>query len=207
MLSACRGRPLLRLAQAAGQDLRDLDGDLGMLLEQRRELPGGEAERAHGRLGDHRRRAAAAALVQQRHLAKRSARAERAAALSVRLDASGALRDHKEPDAALALAHDHVTRVVAALLRCVGHCCELPRRSAVAERYSSQDRDALVCHATPLFAGGAHSTADWTPGSKGLRCDVILGSQERCARWVKERDWKLSKGGFLVRGFESRPLR
>ena len=39
-------------------------------------------------------------------------------------------------------------------------------------------RCTLQVHATPLFAGGAHSTADWTPGSKGLRRGVILGSRE-----------------------------
>jgi MFS family permease len=30
---------------------------------------------------------------------------------------------------------------------------------------------------------------------------------ERCPSWLKERDWKSRNGGFLVRGFESRPLR
>src|SRR3954451_9608404 len=103
MLSACRCRSLLRLAKTASKDLRDLVPHLRMLLEQRRELPGCETERAHGRFADHRRRTAAA-LGQQRHLANRRARAQRAAALSVPVDASGTPRDHKEADAALALA-------------------------------------------------------------------------------------------------------
>src|SRR5262249_50289483 len=114
---------------------------------------GREPEDPQRRFRDHRG-SAAAALIEQGHLAEGRPRAERCAPLTVGLDARRALGDDEEPDPALTLADDHVAGVVASLLCSVGDCRELLVGGPIKERDSSQDLGALVSHATPLVAMG-----------------------------------------------------
>ena len=135
---------------------------------------------------------------------------DRPQALAAGLHPGGALGDHEEADAALALDDHGVARVEAALLGGMRHGLELTVGKPFEQRNLSQCLEAFVGHAwIPRFVAGGTCPLQPTipnPPACGKRMAYCVGP-ERCPSWLKERDWKSRNGGFLVRGFESRPLR
>src|SRR4029077_10556931 len=140
-----RAGPLFGFAQALGEALGDLHGQRGVLLEQRRALPGGDAVDAHRRLGDHRS-GAPAALVEQRDLTEGCTGTERCEAGAMALDAGAAVGDHEDPATALALAEDGVAVVVRAFLGGPGDRGQLLVREPLEQRAPPHNLDPLISH-------------------------------------------------------------
>src|SRR5919205_2401422 len=98
---------LLRLAEPLRHHLEESPRHLGVRLDERPELPGGQA--VAGEIGVGRdRRGAPGLLVDQGYLAEVVAWAEPAPRLAMDVDARGTFGDHEEADATRSLDGDGV---------------------------------------------------------------------------------------------------
>src|SRR5437868_1721196 len=144
---------LLRFAEPLGHHLKELPGDLGVRLDERPELPGGEPVAGEVGIGGNSR-GAARLVVDQRDLAEVVAGAELASLLAVDVHARASVADDEEADAACAIRRNDVTGAETALLERAGDSLQLAVREALKERDLLEQLGRRVGHG-PILCGKA----------------------------------------------------
>src|SRR5690242_15389636 len=140
---------LLGLAEPLRHHLEQLPRDLGVRLDERPELPRGEAVADDFGLGGHGRRAQRL-FVDQRDLAEVVARADLTAGLAVDVDAGRSLADDEEADAARSFRRDRVAGRETARLEGARDALEVLVGEALEERNLLEQLDRRFGHAAIL---------------------------------------------------------